>query len=284
MHEEVHHVSNRQQKIKKPDRQMTFVEHLDSFRSHLIRGIVAIVLFSIVAFFFKDFIFNQVILSPKSANFFTNKMLCKAADLISSEALCINQNDFKIINIDLSGQFRAHLLVSLIFGLLVAFPYLVFQLWRFIKPALKKREFVYSRKMVFWVSILFTMGVLFGYFIIVPLAINFLSNYSVSTQLENTITFSSYFSTLITTSLGSGLIFEIPIASYVLAKIGIIDDKIMKKYRKHAIVLGFILSGILTPPDVFSQVLVAFPIIGLYELSISIVKRVAKKRRIKLEV
>jgi len=284
MEEEIHRVSSRNPKKKKPNREITFVEHLDALRSHLIRGIVAIIVFSIVAFFFKDFVFNEVILKPKSPNFFSNQMLCKAADYLSADALCINQNDFKIINIDLSGQFKAHLIVSLIFGLLVAFPYLIFELWRFIKPALKKREFMYSRKMVFWVSILFTLGVLFGYFIIVPLAINFLSNYSISNELENTISFSSYFSTLATTTLGAGLIFEIPIASFVLAKIGIIDDKMMKKYRKHAIVIGFVLSGILTPPDIFSQVLVAFPIIGLYELSISIVKRVTKNRRVVLEV
>lgn len=284
MGEEVHKVSNRQTKIKKPHREMTFVEHLDSLRSHLIRGVVVIVLFAIVAFFFKDFIFNDVILAPKRADFFSNVMLCKVADLTSTDALCINQNDFKIINIDLSGQFKAHLIVSLIFGLLVAFPYLIYELWRFIKPALQKREFKYSRRMVFWISILFSLGVLFGYFIIVPLAINFLSNYNISSQLENTINFTSYFSTIATTSLGTGLVFEIPIASYVLAKIGLIDDRIMKKYRRHAIVLAFVLSGIITPPDVFSQILVSFPILFLYEISISIVKKVAKNRRIVLDV
>lgn len=267
---------------KKKDRPLTFVEHLDNLRAHIIRGILAILLFAIVAFFFKGFIFDKVILSPKNADFISNQLMCKAADKINAPVLCINQTDLKIINIDLSGQFKAHLLISIIFGFLVAFPYLVYELWKFIKPALKKREFDYAKGMIFWVSTLFSFGVLFGYFIIVPLAINFLGNYTISPELQNTINFASYFSTIATTVLGTGLIFELPIAAYVLAKIGIINPDLMKKYRKHAIVIAFMLSGILTPPDVFSQILVAFPIVILYEISISIVKRVHKKRRIEI--
>ncbi len=267
---------------KKEDRPLTLVEHLDKLRSHLFRGIFAILLFSVIAFFFKSFIFDKVVLMPKNKDFITNKLMCKAANEFQISALCINQNNLEIINIDLSGQFKAHLLVSVIFGFLVAFPYLVFELWRFVKPALKKREFVYSRKMIFWVSFLFSIGVLFGYFVIVPLAVNFLGNYSISEELKNTINFASYFSTLATTSLGTGLVFELPILAFVLAKIGVIDTKIMKKFRKHAIVVAFISAGILTPPDVFSQVLVALPVIFLYEISISIVKRVEKKRIIEL--
>jgi len=282
--EEINNVSNRQPKNKKENREITFVEHLDELRSHLIRGIFAVLIFSVVAFLFKDFIFDKIILTPKDASFISNDLLCKIASKLSLPALCINQNEFKIINIDLGGQFKAHLLVSIIVGVMVAFPYLVYQLWQFVKPALKRREYIYARGMIFWVSILFTIGVLFGYFVIVPLAVNFLSNYSVSAELENNINFASYFSTIATTSLGTGLVFEIPVASYVLAKIGILSPDFMKRYRRHAIVIAFILSGIITPPDVFSQVLVAFPIIFLYELSILIVKRVSKKRLVKIEV
>ena len=267
-------------KREKKDRPLSFVEHLDNLRVHLIRGIVAIILFSILAFFFKGFIFDQVILKPKDDTFLTSKLLCKASVQFDIPALCINQTELDIINIDLAGQFKAHLLISVIFGFLIAFPYLVFELWKFIKPALKKREFEYARGMVFWVSSLFSFGVLFGYFIIVPLAVNFLGNYSISAELKNTINFASYFSTIATTALGTGIIFELPVAAFVLAKIGLITPKIMKKYRKHAIVVSFIMSGILTPPDVFSQVLVAFPIAFLYEISILIVARVHKRRRV----
>ncbi|MBN2891223.1 MAG: twin-arginine translocase subunit TatC [Bacteroidales bacterium] len=269
---------------KKKDRPLTFVEHLDKLRVHLFRGIFAILIFSVIAFFFKGFIFNEVVLKPKKPDFYTNQLLCQAAEKLDAQALCINQNDLEIINIDLAGQFKAHLLVSIIFGFLIAFPYLIFELWRFIKPALKAQEIKYSRSMVFWVSILFSIGILFGYFIIVPLAVNFLGNYSISDELENTINFASYFSTLATTVIGTGLIFEMPIAAFLLAKLGIITPKMMKKYRKHAIVVALILSGILTPPDVFSQILVAVPIAFLYELSILIVIRVHKRRRIPIDL
>ncbi len=280
--EETNKVTRRETKKKKENAEMSFVEHLDSLRAHLIRGILAILLFAIIAFFFKGFIFNEVILKPKSPDFISNKLMCKAAKKINAPDLCINQEAFKIINIDLSGQFKAHIIVSLIFGFIIAFPYLVWELWRFLKPALKRKEFVYARKMVFWVSMLFTIGVLFGYFVIVPLAVNFLSTYSISSQVTNTINFASYFSTLSTTSLGTGLVFEIPVAAFVLAKIGIINPEFMKKYRKHSIVVAFLLAAIVTPPDAFSQILVAFPIIFLYEISVSIVKRVYKKRLVSL--
>lgn len=280
--EEINKITNRKIKSKKENAEMSFVEHLDSFRKRLIRGVIAIVFFAIVAFFFKDFIFNQVILAPKTSAFISNKVLCLLADKINAPALCINQSAFEIINIDLAGQFKAHIIVSLIFGFIVAFPFLVHQLWKFLVPALKHAEFVYAKKMVFWVSFLFSFGVIFGYFVIVPLAINFLATYSVSFQINNTINFASYFSSLTTTSLGTGLVFEIPVAAYVLAKIGIINPKIMKKYRKHAIVVSFFLATVVTPPDAFSMVLVAFPILLLYEISIGIVKRVAKKRVVSL--
>ncbi len=280
--EEVHKVSKRETKFKKDNAEMTFVEHLDDLRTRIFRGLLAIALFSVVAFFFKDFIFNEVILKPKDKSFITNRLMCEAAHRFDAPALCINQHELKIINIDLAGQFKAHLLVSVIFGFIIAFPYLVYQLWLFVKPAMKYKEYKYAKSMIFWVSSLFTIGVLFGYFIIVPLAINFLSTYSISPEVHNTINFASYFSAITTTSLGSGLVFEIPVAAYVLAKLGIVTPEIMKKYRKHAVVFAFILAGVLTPPDVFSQVLVAMPVLFLYEFSILIVKRVSKKREIEM--
>ena len=258
---------------------LSFVDHLDVLRKHLFRGIIAIFFFAIIAFFFKGVIFDEIILKPKTAEFITSKLLCSVSEYVNISALCINQNNLKIININLAGQFKAHLVISLIFGFLIAFPYLIYELWRFVKPALKERETEYTQGMLFWVSSLFSIGVLFGYFIIVPLAVNFLGNYSISDELQNTINFGSYFSALITTTLGTGIVFELPIAAYVLAKLDIINHQLMKNYRKHAIIVALIISGILTPPDVFSQILVAMPIAFLYEISIIIVKRVHKRRR-----
>ena len=259
---------------------LSFVEHLDVLRKHLFRGIIAIFFFAVIAFFFKGIIFDDIILKPKSAEFITSQALCSVSEYVNISALCINQNNLKIINIKLAGQFKAHLVVSMIFGFLIAFPYLVFELWRFVKPALREKETSNTRGMIFWVSSLFSIGVLFGYFIIVPLAINFLGNYSISDNLQNTIDFSSYFSTLTTTTLGTGIVFEMPIAAYVMAKLDIINPELMKSYRKHAVIIALIISGILTPPDVFSQILVAIPMALLYEISIVIVRRVHKRKAI----
>lgn len=275
-------VTKRDIRKKKENAEMTFVEHLDALRSRLIKSALAILLFAIIAFLYKNILFDQIILKPKEADFISNKIMCQLAQELKSPSLCINQENLQIINIELAGQFKAHLWVSLLMGVVVAFPFIVIQFWKFLKPALKRKEFLYARKMIFWIVLLFYIGLLFGYFVIVPLAVNFLANYNISPEVSNNINFSSYFSTITTTSFGTGLIFEIPVLAYVLAKIGIITPMLMKQYRKHAIVLSFVLSAIVTPPDAFSQFLVAFPIIFLYEISISIVKRVYKKRTVSL--
>ena len=257
---------------------MSFVSHLDVFRKYLIRSIIAVVLFAIIAYFFRDFIFDTIIFSPKDPDFITNRLLCKLSEQIKFVSICINQVQFDIINIYLAGQFKAHILISFIAGLLIAFPFIVAQFWAFIKPALKKTEIKGSRGIVFFISLLFSFGVLFGYFLIVPLATNFLSSYVISEQISNQIHFNSYISIISTISLSTGLIFELPVIVFFLSKIGLLTPKIMKKYRRHAIVLFFILSAIITPPDVFSQLLISIPLIALWELSIIISKRVAKKR------
>ncbi len=270
---------------KKPDKKkdMSFVEHLNELRKYLFRSIIAVLIFAIIAFFFKDLIFDDIIFSPKNYDFITNRSLCKLSLFLNLPAICINQDDFNIINIQMAGQFKAHLLISFIVGVMIAFPYLVAQLWSFVKPALEIKEIKKSRFLLFAVSVLFSIGVSFGYFLIVPLTINFLSTYQVSTEITNQISFSSYMSIISTISLSTGLIFELPILVYFLSKIGILTPKIMKKHRKHAIVIFFILSGIITPPDIFSQFLVSLPLIGLYEISINISSRVSKKRRIIIE-
>jgi sec-independent protein translocase protein TatC len=268
-------VSNKSKdKLKK----MSFGDHLEVLRKYLFRSIIGVLVFAVIAFFFKDVIFDIIIFGPRNSDFITNRLLCELANNININSLCINQNTFNIINIDLAGQFKAHILISFIIGLMLGFPYVTSQLWAFVKPALRTTEIKKSRGIIFVVSLLFTIGVLFGYFIIVPLTINFLSNYSVSAEITNQISFSSYISTITTISLSTGLVFELPVLVYFLSKIGLLTPKSMKKRRKHAIVIAFILSGIITPPDVFSQFLVALPLIGLYELSIGISRRVAKKR------
>jgi len=266
-------------KHNNPEKKMSFGDHLDDFRKHLIRGISAVMLVAIVAFFFKNFLFDDIILAPRQPDFFTNRVFCYLGDLLNLN-ICINQFDFEIINIKLAGQFKSHIIISIIAGVVVAFPYLIWEIWKFIKPALRQNEIKNVNGLLFAVSFLFTIGVLFGYYIIVPLSINFLSTYSISDQVINQINFQSYFSILTSITLATGVIFELPIIIYFLTKIGMVNPPFLKTYRKHAIVLFVLLSAIITPPDVFSQVLVSIPLIFLYEFSIRISKRVIKNRRI----
>lgn len=256
---------------------MGFVDHLDVLRMHLIRSIVAVFVLSILAFFFKEFIFDTVILAPKDPSFITNRVLCALGHWFDSDGLCMNENDFQLINIELAGQFRAHLIISVIVGVILGFPYLVWELWRFIKPAFSKEELKNTNGVLFYVSLLFTIGVSFGYYMICPLTINFLTNYIASAEFVNTITIRSYISMVTTISLSTGLVFQLPILMFFLAKMGLINPVLLRKYRKHAIVALFILSGIITPPDVFTQFLVVIPLYLLFEMSITITDRVYKK-------
>lgn len=260
-------------------KKMSIGDHLDDFRVHLIRGISAVIGMAIVAFFLKDFLFDDIILAPREPEFFTNRALCYLGRLLDLN-ICINQFDFEIINIKLAGQFKSHIVISIISGIVVAFPYLVWEIWKFIKPALRTNEIKNTNGLLFAVSFLFSIGVIFGYYMIVPLSINFLSTYSISDQVINQINFQSYFSILTSITLATGVIFELPIIIFFLTKIGMVTPQFLRKYRKHSLVLFVVLSAIITPPDVFSQILVTIPLFFLYEFSIKISKRVVKKRRI----
>jgi len=266
---------NASNKESHKEKDMTFVEHLDELRKRLMKGVIAVIIFSIIAFLFKDFIFDQIILKPKAADFITNRLMCKLGEIVNA-SLCINTKNFQIINIQLAGQFKAHLIVSFVIGLMFAFPFLISQIWKFVKPALNIGEIKNINLTLFSVSVLFTIGIMFGYFLIVPLTINFLSTYQISDAILNQISFSSYLSIITGITLAAGLVFELPILIYFLAKIGLVTPGLLRKYRKHAIVIFFILSGIITPPDVFSQILVSIPLYVLYELSIRITVKVVK--------
>jgi len=260
-----------------PNKEMTLIEHLDELRRRLFRSIIAVLALSIIAFLFKDLIFDNIILSPREPSFITNELMCKLGVYFNMPSLCINTHSFNMINILLAGQFKAHILVSFVIGLMIAFPYLTYQIWGFVKPALGKRQITNINFTLFAISILFAIGVLFGYFIIIPLTINFLSTYEISSAITNQISFSSYLSIITGIALATGLVFELPVMIYFLSKIGIVTPQLLRKYRKHAVVVFFILSGIITPPDVFSQVLVAIPLYLLYEISIIISKKVYRQ-------
>lgn len=265
-------------KNKDTDGDMTFLQHLEELRWHIIRAVIAIVAGAIVAFMFKNFIFDTVILAPNNPDFITNRLLCRLADAVNAPVLCINQNPVELISIKMSGQFTTHINISLVAGLIIAFPYVFWEFWSFFRPALYEKERKYARGAVTMASLLFLMGILFGYFIITPLSINFLGSYRVSDIVNNQINITSYIGSVTSVALSAGITFELPIVVFFLARIGVVTPEFMRKYRKHAIVLVLLVAAVITPPDIFSLILVTIPLILLYELSIFIAARVVRKR------
>jgi len=275
-------ISNKKKDTDREEREMSFWEHLEELRMHLFRSIAVIMVLAIVAFISKKYIFDYIILAPKDAEFITNRLLCKLGEFLSIDALCISNLNLSMQNINLSGQFMMHMYVSIMAGLILAAPYILWELWRFIMPALHSNEKKHSQGAVIVSSLLFMMGVLFAYFLIVPLTINFLGTYQVSQDVPNQIQLNSYISTVISVTLAVGIVFELPILVYFLTKVGFITPAFMKKNRKVMLIIVLVLSAIITPPDIFSQILVCIPLIGLYELSINISARVHKKREAEL--
>ncbi len=269
---------NTEEQKKGEKEEMTFWEHLEALRWHLVRSIASVVVLAVVAFLNKNIIFNKIILAPKSSEFITNRLLCKLGKLLSTDALCVENFNLQIINIKMAGQFITHLYISIVAGFIIAVPYIIWEIWRFVKPALYQREMKYSGGAVFYSSLLFIIGVLFSYFLVVPLAVMFLGMYNVSESVHNYISLGSYIGTVVSLSLSVGLVFEMPIFVYFFTKVGIVTPSFMRKNRKYMIVIVLIISAIITPADVFSQLLVAFPLLGLYEISILISDRVYKKR------
>ena len=265
-------------KSDKDPNDMSFLEHLAVLRNHMLRALAYVGVFTIVAFIFKDILFDQILLAPKDAEFFTNEMFCRFGKWMNTDRLCLNTLVLNIQNIDLAGQFKIHLLISFFAGLVIASPFIFLEVYRFITPALKDVEKRHSSGMVFFTTILFLTGILFGYYIITPLTLNFLGGYTVSADVLNNITLKSYIRSVTSVTLSTGLAFELPILIYFLAKVGIITADFMKRYRKHAIVLFLVLSGIITPPDIISQFLVCIPLYILFEGSILIAKRIERQR------
>ena len=262
--------------------QMSFLDHLEELRWHIIRAISAIFLFGIAAFIFKDFFWGILILGPTQADFWTFRMFCDLSTALGSEAFCFEEMPFIIQSRKMTGQFSMHIVSSAVIGLIVAFPYVFWEIWRFVSPGLYDNERQLSRGAVFFVSLLFTLGVLFGYYIVTPISVNFLGNYQVDPTILNEFDITSYVSILVTLVLACGLLFQLPIVVYFLSKAGIISPAGLVQYRRHAIVVILIIAAFVTPPDPITQLLVTFPLLLLYQASIQIsrmvTRREAKKR------
>lgn len=274
-------VESIKEKGKSMEAEMSFFDHLEVLRWHLIRSAVAIVIFTGFAFSYYDFIFDQIIMGPKNPDFWTYRMMCALTERFNlGPDFCITDIPFNIINTDMAGQFTLQLNSSLLIGLIFGFPYLLFEIWRFVKPGLNPNEKNSASGFVFWASLLFLLGVLFGYYVIAPLSINFLANYTVSSIIQNQITIDSYLSSVATLTLGAGITFELPIIIFILSKLGIMTPEFMRSTRRYAVVIILIIAAVVTPtPDLLTMLTVSFPLFLLYEISIGISARVDKRRR-----
>jgi len=256
--------------------EMSFLEHLEELRWHLVRSAIAIFVFAILAFIFYRFIFDFIILAPKNPEFITNRLLCRLAEKINAPDLCINFDPIQIQAIKMAGQFSSTIMVSLYVGLIVAFPFVVWEMWRFISPALYENERKYARGSVTAISIMFFIGAMFGYFVIIPLTIHFLGGWKASDEIVTQVDLESYLS-ITYIPFATGIIYQLPILMIFLTKVGIITPSFLIKYRKHAIIVLMIVAAVITPPDIISMTLVVIPLLLLYEISILLTKRTARK-------
>lgn len=257
---------------------MSFLDHLEQLRWHLLRSIVAVFVFTVAAFLAKSFVFGTVILGPSKPDFITYTTLCQVADALSIPALCIEELPFIIQSRQMTGQFSMHMTSSVVIGLIIAFPYLFWEIWRFVSPGLHENERKAARGAVFFVSVLFFMGAAFGYFILAPLSINFLSNYQVDPSIMNEFDITSYISTLSMLVIASAIMFQLPVIIYFLSMSGLVSSTWLRSYRRHAVVVILVISALITPPDIISQLLISMPILVLYEVGIKIAVRLEKKR------
>jgi sec-independent protein translocase protein TatC len=264
--------------IQEEEEGMSFLDHLEALRFHLLRSVAAILVLTVIAFLAKSIVFGIIILGPSKVDFFTYRVLCDIANSLNVPALCIDDLPFTIQSRQMTGQFSMHMTSSLVVGFIVAFPYVFWEFWRFISPGLYDKEKNAARGAVFFVSFLFFLGAGFGYFVLAPLSINFLSNYQLDPSILNEFDISSYVTTLVMLVLASAIMFQLPVVIYFLSMSGLVTSKMLKAYRKHSIVVILIISAIITPPDVISQLLISMPIMVLYEVGISIAKRLEKKK------
>jgi sec-independent protein translocase protein TatC len=260
--------------------EMSFVDHLEELRWVILRCVIACLIGALIVGFFHKLFFEKVIMAPGNNDFITYKIMCKAGNWLGlGKAMCIDPYKMSLQSNTVTGQFNMAFTFSFVAGFVLAFPYIFWQFWKFIKPALTTNEKSGVSGVIFWVSLLFFIGVGFGYFFLTPYAFNFFASFSLSVQIDNKPTVADYLDLLLTFTLGCGLAFQLPIVLYFLGKIGVVSASFLKKYFRHAIVIIVIVAAIITPPDGLTQIIVATPLILLYWLSIALVAKVNKEKK-----
>jgi sec-independent protein translocase protein TatC len=262
-----------------PNAEMAFTDHIEELRWHIVRSLAVITIGAIVAFVNISWIFTHIILGPAKSNFISYGLLCNMGRLIHTDVLCMGDMQLQFQNTELSGQFMMSFSASFMIGFIVAFPFVFWEFWKFIKPALKPSELKYARGIVFWSSLLFFIGVLFAYFIIAPFTINFFANYQLDPSFKNIITIANYYDTMSDLVLGLGIVFELPVVVFFLSRIGLLTPRLMREKRKYAFVVILVLAAVITPPDWLSIWIVTIPLVILYEVGILISERAIKERK-----
>jgi sec-independent protein translocase protein TatC len=265
-------------KLEQQEAEMSFLEHLETLRWHIVRAGLAILIVALGVFAAKNFVFGTVVLGPTQQDFFTFNAFCNLGDWLGlGDRFCIEMPDFRWVTPTFGEQFIVHIKVSIIIGFILSFPYVFYEIWKFIKPGLYEAEQKAARGVVFIISSLFGVGILFGYFVIAPFAVTFLLGYELP-GVESAPSLDSYISYLTLFTLPAGLIFELPVLVYFLARVGLVTSDMMAGYRKHAVVVLLFLAAMITPPDPITQLLLGLPLYGLYEVSIIIAKRVERRQ------
>lgn len=260
--------------------EMSFIDHLEELRWHIIRCVIAIVIGAVIVLIFSNEIVDDILMAPTRSGFISSRWLCSLGHAIGiGETLCFPAIDAKFLENTMTGQFIAYFTLGFIGGFIIAFPYIFWEFWRFIKPALSAKELKKTSGVIFWVSLLFFIGVAFGYFILTPFMVNFYFNFKLSSQIVIMPSFSDYLENLIYTTVGIGVLFQLPLLVMVLAKIGIVTGKFLRKYRRHAFVIILIAAAIITPStDPFSLTIVTIPLYLLFEASIIIATRINRRQ------
>lgn len=259
--------------------EMSFLEHLEELRWHIVRSVAAIMILAVVLFTQKAWLIDTLLMGPATPGFFTYDFFCYwTGRLWNGNTFCLTEMPFSLQNVEMAGQFSVHIWVSLIGGFILAFPYMLWEVWRFVSPGLKDSERRSSRWVILVCSFLFGLGVVFAYYLIVPLSVQFLGGYKVSEMVQNQITITSYLNTVSSILLACAILFELPLVVFFLSQAGLVTPEWMRKYRRHALVVTLIISAIITPPDISSQILVSIPVLILYQISISVSAFVHRKK------
>lgn len=258
--------------------EMSFIDHLEALRAHLFRAAIATAIGGVIMAVYNDFIVQNILLGPTHPNFPTYTYLCKLSHWLGFDnKFCMQPVQLDLYSNTMTGQFDIYLDVIVIGGFVVAFPYVLWEFWKFIKPALTQNELTNTKGVIFWVSFLFFLGIGFGYFVLSPYTVNFFANFSLGVNVQNKITINSYFATVLPLTLGCGLAFQLPLILFFLAKVGVVSATSLKDFRKYAILTIVVITGIICPPDMFSQIICSIPLVLLYEVGILVCKRVEKK-------